>query len=179
MPVNSYGFYWDYLRETRPKPPLDPRGAGIADFWRISAVFGAETEGLDPCAILPPNTEQRPSNSGQRPSNSGHRTAASGHRTAAIESAGGRTMRRANRGGRYVSRTTGRAARGLIHYLERMQGKKTRHTVPGSMVDCGGAYNVRNTPSGSRNFISVQPAFGVPKSSRGSNPSKSPQIFPA
>ena len=100
-----------------------------------------------------------------------HRTPNSGHRTAAIESAGGRTMRRANRGGRYVSRTTGRAARGLIHYLERMQGKKTRHTVPGSMVDCGGAYNVRNTPSGSRNFISVQPAFGVPKSSSGSNPS--------
>ena len=201
MPVNSYGFYWDYLRETRPKPPLDPRGAGIADFWRISAVFGPETGGEDPTEHRAPSTEhrapirraaaggggvrrRRPAAGGQRPSNSGHRTAAIDHRTAASDQRiGGRAdhgPRTTDHGPlRYASPPMGQAAGAMIHYLERMQEKKSPAHWRGSPVDCAGGYNVRNTPSGSRNFISVQPAFGVPKSSSGSNPSKSPQIFPA
>ena len=56
--------------------------------------------------------------------------------------------------------------------------RKPAEISPGGLVDCEGDYSVRNIPSGSRKRISVHPALSVPKSSKGSKPSKSPHIFP-
>ena len=184
-PVKLYHFSRDYSRGTRPEPPPVPpmaRNRGKSPVFRRFWDLKSAPRTLQPGRAIP---DQR-----AVPWSPDAGLDAAGLDAAGLDAAGLDAVLEVAGPG-----ITGHApcATGPVEFARRhgprpgadSRGRTGERKTPPGMVPAGqgramrGRYKVRNTPAASRNLISVQPACGVPKSSRGSKPSKSPQMVPA